>query len=95
MSFAEDMIPRLKPLAKKIIDHELFGDLSDVGDLLAAFKSGNWPKLSLEDQERYLEKMTATFHPRAMGDSALSDDSDYRFIVERVDLELRATRRKK
>lgn len=95
MPFPEDMLPRLKPLAKKLIDHEMFGWLSDVGDLLAAFKSGNWPKLSFEDQERYLEKMTDTFHPRGMGDSVLCDDPDYRYVAERVDLELKAIRRKK
>ena len=95
MPFSDDMLPRLKPLAKKLVDHEMFGWLSDVSDLLAAFKSGNWPKLSLEDQERYLEKMTDTFHPRGMGDSVLSDDPDYRYVSERVDLELKAIRRKR
>jgi len=95
MPFVEDMLPRLKPLARKLVDEELFGYLSDVGDLLAAFKSGNWPKLSVEDQERYLEKMTVTFHVRGMGDSALGSDPDYSYVAERIALELKALRRQK
>ena len=92
MPFAEDMLTRLKPLARKLIDHEMYGYLSDVADLLAGFSSGNWPKLSDEDQEEYLKTMSGTFHVRAMGDSELSDDPDYRFVLERVGQELRATR---
>lgn len=95
MPFAEDMLPRLKPLAKKLVEHEMYGWLSDVADLLAAFKSGNWPKLSVEDQERYLEKMKITFHVRGMGDSVLGNDHDYQFVADRVDRELISVRRQK
>ncbi len=95
MPFAEDMLPRLKPLAKKLVEHEMYGWLSDVADLLAAFKSGNWPKLSVEDQERYLEKMKITFHVRGMGDSVLGNDPDYQFVADRVDRELMSVRRQK
>lgn len=95
MPFAEDMLPRLKPLAKQLIEHEMYGWLSDVADLLAAFKSGNWPKLSVEDQERYREKMQVTFHVRGMGDSVLGNDSNYQFVADRVHLELKAIRRQR
>ena len=95
MPFAEDMLPRLKPLATKLVEHEMYAWLSEVADLLAAFKSGNWPKLSIEDQERYLEKMKITFHVRGMGDSVLGSDSDYQYVADRVDLEIKAIRRQK
>lgn len=94
MAFADDMIPPLRALAKKLVDFEMYHDLSTVADLLAAFKSGNWPKLSFEDQASYLEKMKMTFHPRGMGDSRVGSEPEYDYVLDRVDLELRAIRRK-
>jgi hypothetical protein len=95
MAFAEEMIPQLRSLAKKLVDFEMYSDLSAVADLLAAFKSGKWPGLSLDDQEFYLEKMQGTFHVRGMGDSPAGYEPEYRFILERVDRELRGLRKKK
>lgn len=94
MPFAEEMLSRLKPLAIRLIELEMYGYLSDVADLLAGFKSGNWPKLSDEDQEQYLKKMSDTFHVRGMGDSELFDDPNYQFVLERVGQELRAVQRR-
>ena len=88
MPFAEDMLPRLKPLAKKLLEYDEYGWLSDVADFIATFRSGKWLRLSIDDQERYLKKMKDTFHVRGMGDSALGSDSDYVFVANRVDLEL-------
>ena len=95
MPFAEEMIPPLRALARKLVDLEMYSHLSSVADLLAAFKSGNWPKLSLEDQEFYLEKMESTFHVRGIGDTPAGDEPEYRFILTRVDQEARALRKKK
>ena len=94
MPFAEEMLARLRPLAKRLIECEMYDHLSDVADLLAGFKSGNWRTLSDEDQEHYLNKMKETFHVRGMGDSELGDDPDYRYVVERVSQELAAVRRR-
>ena len=94
MAFAEEMIVPLRRLAKKLIEFEMYPDLSTVADLLAAFKSGKWPALSYEDQEFYLEKMKSTFHPRGMGDSPIGNEPDYEFVLARVNAEYRAIRRK-
>jgi len=94
MPFAEDMIPPLRSLAHKLIDFELYGYLSEVAQLLAAFQSGNWPKLSYDDQEIYLEKMQGTFHVRGMGDTEAAGEPEYGLICDRVYHELRSVRRK-
>ncbi len=94
MPFADDMIPPLRNLARKLIDYEMYGYLSQVADLLSAFKSGNWPKLSYEDQEIYLEKMQITFHVRGMGDSEVGDEPDYQYASKRIYDELHAISRK-
>jgi hypothetical protein len=94
MPFAEEMLARLKPLAIKLIELEMYGYLSDVADLLVCFKSGNWPRLADEDQEEYLKKMGDTFHVRGMGDSELFNDPNYQFVLERVGHELQAVRRR-
>jgi len=93
MAFAEEMIPPLRVLAKKLIDQEMYHYLSSVADLLAAFKSGNWPKLSFQDQASYLEKMEGTFHPRGMGDSPVGSEPEYDFILARITQEQRAVRK--
>jgi hypothetical protein len=95
MAFADEMIPPLRILAKKLIDQEMYGYLSEVADLLSAFKSGNWPKLSYEDQAVYLEKMSGTFHPRGMGDSEIGQEPEYEFVLSRIMLEEKAVRKKK
>lgn len=95
MAFADSMIPPLRSLAKRLLELEMYQDLSAVADLLAAFKSGNWPRLSFEDQESYLEKMQGTFHPRGMGDSPIRDEPAYDLVLTLVDAELRGVRRKK
>jgi hypothetical protein len=95
MPFAEDMLARLKPLALKLVELGMYGYLSDVADLLTGFESGNWPKMSDEEQEQYLKQMAdTTFHPKAMGDSELSDDSNYRYVAERIAQEYTIVRRR-
>jgi hypothetical protein len=95
MAFADEMIPPLRILAKKLIDQEMYAGLSSVADLLTAFKSGNWPKLSYEDQEIYLQKMSGTFHPRGMGDSEIGQLPEYQFVIARIMSEEKAVRKKK
>ena len=92
MPFADEMIPPLRALARKLIDYEMYLYLSSVAELLAAFKSGNWPKLSREDQQHYLENMKGTFHPKGMGDG-LCGEPEYDLICELIESELWALRR--
>lgn len=95
MAFAEDMTPPLRSLAKKLVDLEQYSHLSAVADLLSAFSSGNWPKLGMEDQEFYLEKMEGTFHFRGMGDTPAGSTPEFEFIVARIAQERRALRKTK
>ncbi len=95
MPFAEDMLPPLRTLAKKLVDLEMYAYLSEVADLLNAFGSGNWPKLSVEDQEHYLKKMESTFHVRGMGDTPAGDGPEFLFVMTRIAHEIRALQKKK
>lgn len=88
------MTPPLRSLAKQLIDLEMYSHLSDIGDLLTAFHGGSWSRLGLEDQTFYLEKMQGTFHIRSMGETAVGDTPEYRFIVTRIDQELWVLRKK-
>ncbi len=88
------MMPRLESLAAKMLKSRHFGYLKTVADLLVGLSGTGWSRLADEDKQRYLEQMKIDFHPRGMGDSHYGTDPDYSAVLNLIDLEFRAVRRR-
>jgi len=94
-TFEGRMVPRLKSLAGKLLEKERFGSLAKVSDILAGLSGDGWSRLSEEDKEYYLKKMSTDFHPRGpIGDSDLGWDEDYQAILELITYEEKGLKKK-
>ena len=87
-------MPHLESLAAKMLKNRDFGYLKTVADLMAGLSGPGWSRLVDEDRERFLEQMKIDFHPRGMGDSIYFQDPDYSAILDLIDSEFRAVRRR-
>jgi len=94
MRWEERMMPHLERLAAKKLKNRDFGCLKTVADLMVGLSGPGWSRLADEQKERYLEHMKTDFHPRSMGDSQYGSDPDYSAILDLLDLEFRAVRRR-
>ena len=88
------MMPHLESLAAKMVKRRHFGYLKTVADLLVGLSGPGWGRLADEDRMRYLEQMQTDFHPRGMGDSEYGSDPDYSAVLDLIDSEFRAVRRR-
>lgn len=88
------MLPHLENLAAKMIQARHFAYLRTVADLLVGLDGPGWNCLADEHRLIYLEQMRIDFHDRGMGDSEYADDPDYLAIVELIDAEHEAVKRR-
>lgn len=87
-------MPHLERLAAKMLKNRDFDYLKTVAEMMAGLCGPGWSQLADEHKERHLEQMKIDFHPRGMGDSVYGDDPDYRAILDLIDSEFRAVRRR-
>ena len=88
------MMPHLERLAAKMIRSRHFAYLRTVADLLVGLSGPDWNRLADEHRMLYLKQMRIDFHPRGIGDSEYADDPDYLAILELIEAEYEAVRRR-
>ncbi|HEY4300176.1 MAG TPA: hypothetical protein VGM73_04845 [Candidatus Didemnitutus sp.] len=94
ITWEQRMLPHLDSLAAKMVRSRHFGYLKTVADLLVGLSGPGWSRLADEDRMRYLEQMQIDFHPRGVGDSEYATDPDYSAVLDLIQSEVRAVRRR-
>jgi hypothetical protein len=93
-TLSDRMMPHLEALAQKMLGNRHFGHLATASSLMAGLSRGGWERLSNDDKDYFLKKMSSDFHPKGMGDSEYGLDADYRSILELISDEQRVIRAK-